>query len=161
MLSESFLALAQESRFKQYHQREAENPMKSHIKMTNLSEVLKPILMRVNAINVSQRELDKHLTATIYDSEYSFHLDDERIIFTRGSKKSYVELEEIEMIEHVLMPRLKRIDAIPKVHLAKFNASDLTIRLHLLLSGDTFITREKVVFVNSGTQFSEDCYLVE
>jgi len=118
---------------------------------------LDPILERVNAKDSVYNEDTKTFTTNVYGKEYSFRLNSDRVEVSRGDLRNYFLLSEISSINHISMPYIKVVfPPSGKYIFAEQNASDVDMRLYLVMPGDICIIEEMVIFVNAGTQRSKN-----
>lgn len=118
---------------------------------------LNPILDRVKAKDSEYNEDTKTLTMKVYDREYSLKLNSDRVEVSRGDLRNYFLLSEIPSINHISMPYVKVVfPPSGKYVFAEQNASDIDMRLHLVMPGDICLVEEMVLFVNAGTQRSKN-----
>lgn len=125
----------------------------------NLLTSIDTLLKRVYAQNIRhENDEEKQLVlATIYEKEYTFELRNgiEVVSVARGDLRSFFLLSEVEMLDHICMPYIVLIDAPPgKYTFPEQRASDVAMRLHLIMEGDICRSEEMVIFVNAGTQRS-------
>jgi hypothetical protein len=130
---------------------------------TSLLDTIYPVLERVSAdqIEFVNRGDIEEVRALIYDLQYSFKFgtNSESVIVERndseGQKKSYFLVNEIERLEHINMPFLELVESNGgNFSLPEQRASDVALRLHLIMEGDIYSVEELVTYIGAGTQRS-------
>ncbi len=120
---------------------------------------IEPIFKRVRADGVKYHSETQSITAMIYERLYKFEYRDGRIVVSRGDLRSYFLLSEVEMLDHVAMPYIRLVEAPPGNYaFSEQRASDISMRLYLIMEGDICVVEEAVIFVNAGTQRSTNLY---
>jgi hypothetical protein len=140
--------------------------------MSRLSEILHPLFEYLSILNTIEEESDIKLTAIAYNRKYQFLFRDEiiHIAYIEGERTieiSYILPEEIERVNHILMPfllvigRAKDIEE-PKRRMYPIQRSDdVALRLHLVMSGDIYQSSETVFYKNAGTQIATDLLIAQ
>lgn len=117
---------------------------------------IKPLLDRVKAMNVRVTR-DGAIIATVYKKEYIFELHEGRVDISRGDLKSHFMLSEISLLDHVCMPYLKHAELVDtESAFPEQKASDIAMRLHLIMPGDICLSTEMVIYIGAGTQRSSN-----
>lgn len=129
----------------------------------SLIDAISPVLERVGAedIHVINRDEIEEVKATIYEQAYTFKFaENGGIVAQRGDgKTTYFAIEEIECLEHINMPLLSFVRSnTDHYSLPEQRASDIALRLHLIMEGDVYTSEELVTFINAGTQRSCNYY---
>jgi len=122
----------------------------------NFQTRIQLLLNRVKAEQIVYKPEDELITATVYERQYNFKLNGERVDVTRDDKKTYFLLSEVERLDHICMPYLIPMPSVPqgKYMFPEQRATDIALRLHLVMEDDIYHSEEMVIFVNAGTQRS-------
>jgi len=113
------------------------------------------LLDRVNAQGINYDKTEEQITATVYGLPYLFKLVGDRVEVSRDDKKTFFLLSEVERLDHICMPYLTMFRTEPgKYMFPEQKATDIALRLHLIMEDDIYMSEEVVIFVNAGTQRS-------
>jgi hypothetical protein len=95
------------------------------------------------------------ITATVYGMKYEFKLTHEdNVEFSRGELMNHFNLSEVSRIDHVYAPLIRFHGTFGSCNVSEMKASDVMMRLHLIMPGDLCKVVEMVVFVGAGLQQS-------
>lgn len=98
---------------------------------------------------------DSKITATVYGMQYTFELHGNRVEVSRGDLRSYFMLAEVQMLDHVCMPYVTYAGTQDVEYIfPEQKATDVAMRLHLIMAGDICLSTEAVIYVAAGTQRS-------
>lgn len=131
---------------------------------TSLLDTIHLVLERVSAKQVEflNRGDTEEVRAIIYGLHYIFKFGansegEDSVVVERGDKKSYFIVKEIERLEHINMPHLELVQANGgNFSLPEQRASDVALRLHLIMEGDIYSVEELVTYIGGGTQRSSN-----